>query len=205
MLIHRGLSRTRGIMLYKFVPASRRRLNVRSTGETFFALARARGKKHGTTVSHSLVGFRRAFGQTPLGFRICVQKRTTSRPTSRAYPSNPSVSGLLVRPARNGRRDKPRHKRKLSSTTRHGNRVAGRGVATREERSGRFIFQKGAERPKIYVYSHLLTRPTVFLRASYGETPGDRGNEPPFLPGNRTVADGEINFSWTSAQRDLYY
>jgi hypothetical protein len=38
------------------------------------------------------------------------------------------------------------HKGKLSSTTRHGNRVAlaGHAVATREEKSGRFISQKGA-------------------------------------------------------------
>lgn len=38
------------------------------------------------------------------------------------------------------------YKGKLSSTTRHGNRVAlaGHAVATREEKSGRFISQKGA-------------------------------------------------------------
>lgn len=89
--------------------------------------------------------------------------RSVHPPLDSPLPTHGSLGVSLL--AENGRRDKPRHKGKLSSTTRHGNRVAGRGVAAREEeRNGRFIFQKGAQ-AKIYVYSHLLTRPRFFFRA----------------------------------------
>lgn len=74
--------------------------------------------------------------------------------------SYPSATSLIAHPCTARRRPPSRcpacpemtnvtchgHKGKLSSTTRHGNRVAlaGHAVATREEKSGRFISQKGA-------------------------------------------------------------
>lgn len=69
---------------------------------------------------------------------------------------------MLPRVSRNDQRDMPRAQRKTSSTTRHGNRVAlaGHAIATREEKSGRFISQKEfySQHVKIYVGSRLLTR-----------------------------------------------
>lgn len=132
------------------------------SGKSFFSRVR-KGMERRSLI---LAGFRRAFGQTPPGFRVYVQKRTTIQPPLFSPLRNPGTESPASLCSRwNGRCDKVRHKGKLSSTTRHGNRVAGRGIATREERNGRFIFQKGAQ-PKIYVYSHLLTRTTVFLRIS---------------------------------------
>jgi len=73
----------------------------------------------------------------PSGFRVCAGEPPFGhRHPPSCRPACPEMTNVTCH----------RHKGKLSSTPRHGNRVAlaGHAVATREEKSGRFISQKGA-------------------------------------------------------------
>lgn len=118
-------------------------------------------KGHETTVSHSL-GFPASIRSDPPGISEYVYRSASSLSPTLPQPWGPEISGLLSR--WNGRRDKTQHKGKLSSTTRHGNRVAGRGVvATRRTRKERKVyFSGGSKRPR-FMYALTCWRGARFF------------------------------------------
>ena len=155
-----------------------------------------------------LPGFRRAFGQTPTGFQnMCTENAPPPRgppcrnPRGRSRVLSLSSGFSLRSPGWNGRRDKARHKGKLSSTTRHGKqgRRPWRCNARAARKERKVYFSDGSSSPR-----DLCTLSPADAGFPSDFVAGQRAGlapitETPFLPAGsmsrRRAPLWEINFS----------